>query len=370
MYGITYGDLSYGDQIQPYVGFVEATATIAQSEGQVPVGGSMSFSSATVGGDGAVLSSDAAIVTTSSTLVQRMSAASVDSAVSAATATIEQQSSVSGRTAMVVAATASFVQRGEVNGVVAAVSASKATVTQTDTTGAVGGSKSFGTGAIRQRVKMGVSASVYEQPHAKEAEVPMLMPLAVSHEDNQVELELKELFMTLFEGYVRDSERYVNALGMPHNGPSDLVSQSLAAQGLSIFRGVRDVRGVGAYLLRSWVAHNPKRGLKLLETYLQLMWPNVWTAVQMWQDKDLPYPEGLVEEDGGNHYLTSRVNVSLPGRITDGSDVNAIQIGLRAAVPARVVMNIAITDEAAFQTGVTSAYYLGATACHYEGTFK
>lgn len=370
MHGSTYGDLPYGDEKQPYVGFVESTATFAQTDEKVPVGGSMSASSASMGGDGAVTPSSSAIVTTSSTLNQSASTSLSDVSVAEATAPIEQQSAVSGRAVMIVEATASFLQSGEVSSAAAAISASTAAVSQSVATGIVGGSTSFGVGAIRQNVSMGISASAYEQPAIRVVESPELMPLAVSHEDGHIERELKELFMTLFEANVRESERYVNALGMPHNGPTDLVSQSLTAQGLSIFRGVRDVRGVGAYLLRSWVAHNPKRGLKLLQTYLQLMWPNSWTVVQMWQDKSLPYPEGLVEEDGGNHYLTSRVNVSLPGRITDGSDVNAIQIGLRAAVPARMVMNISITDDVAFRTGVASAYYLGATACHYEGTFK
>lgn len=199
------------------------------------------------------------------------------------------------------------------------------------------------------------------------ANAPELLPLVNSHEADQLEHELKQIFIDVFDAYIRSDERYVNVLGVPHLGPRELVEQSLAADGLSIYRGAH---GPGAYLLRSWRAHNPKRGLHLLKTYLQLLWPNVWTATQMWQDKAQPYPTELTEEDEGNHFLTSRVHVSLPSRTTTGSDVNAISSGLRASVPARVVLDLSIFTDEVFEMGMAAVYETGLVARHYEGSFS
>ena len=134
---------------------------------------------------------------------------------------------------------------------------------------------------------------------------PMLLPLYYSAEDDVVERELKYMLMSLFEGIVRPGERYVNAMGMPQHGPRELVDASLAADGLSIYRGARDAHDSGAYLLRAWRARNPKRGTHLLKTYLQLFWPNAWEVHQMWQDKSLPYPTELVEADGSTRAFAS-----------------------------------------------------------------
>ncbi len=203
-----------------------------------------------------------------------------------------------------------------------------------------------------------------------EASPPALAPLVNSCEADSVEAELKELFIHLFEQELRSGERFINTLGMPHLGTSDQVEQSLALDGLSIYRGAAAAGGAGAYLLRCWRAHNPRRGLALLKTYLQLLWPNVWTATQMWQDKSVPYPDGLAAEDGGNHFLTSRVHVSLPSRSTSGGDVNAISAGLRAALPARMLLRLTITTEEEFSMGIAMAYRGGLVVQSYEGEFK
>ena len=38
----------------------------------------------------------------------------------------------------------------------------------------------------------------------------------------------------------------------------------------------------------------------MLRAYLQMLWPNAWTAVQQWHEKGRPYPEYLTDADGGN----------------------------------------------------------------------
>lgn len=203
------------------------------------------------------------------------------------------------------------------------------------------------------------------------AQEPDLAPLQRSWEVNDVEKELKALFKELFDTYVRPDERYVNLLGTPHLGSYELLHSSLAADGLSIYQGGVSGMESGLYLLRAWRAHNPKRGLHLLKTYLQLLWPNVWECVQMWQDKAQAYPTALSDKDGGNHFLTSRVHVSLPARATNGSDLNSVQYGLRSTLPARFVMNFTIEqEETVKEVFVASTVWRGFVSGSFKGTVK
>lgn len=234
----------------------------------------------------------------------------------------------------------------------------------------VGGAIAFTSATGSISVDIETVSGMSEVPPLRVAEDVEMMPLVISHEADELEMELKAVFLGIFERLLRPDERFMNVLGMPHHGDGQMVENSLTTDGLSIYRGAAVAGGSGSYLLRSWRAHNPKRGLHLLKTYLQLLWPNVWTCDQMWQDKDEPYPEALEVEDGGNHFLTSRVHVTLPARTTDGGDANAIRSGLRAALPARMMLNMALTDQTTFQVGLAAVVYRGAVAQKFVGSFK
>lgn len=204
-----------------------------------------------------------------------------------------------------------------------------------------------------------------------EAEEPALQPMAASFAATRVEDELRGVFMHTFEKHLRQSERQANSLGNPHLGNRELVDQSLAADGLQIYQGAGVSNGAGNYLLRSWRSHNPKRGLHLLKTYLQMLWPNVWTCTQLWHEKGKPYPTALSETDGGNHYLTSRVDVSLPSRVTKGADLASVQSGLRAAIPARMVLSLTIkADDIYTERAVGCVVERGFVTQVYEGNIK
>lgn len=204
-----------------------------------------------------------------------------------------------------------------------------------------------------------------------EAEEPALQPIGASFAATRIEDELRSVFMQTFETLMRPSERQANSLGNPHLGNRELTDQSLAADGLQIYQGAGVSNGGGNYLLRSWRAHNPKRGLHLLKTYLQMLWPNVWTCTQLWHEKGKEYPTALSPTDGGNHYLTSRVDVSLPSRVTKGADLASVQSGLRAAIPARVLLTLTIkADDIYSERAVGCVMERGFVTQIYEGNIK
>lgn len=131
---------------------------------------------------------------------------------------------------------------------------------------------------------------------------PDLQPLRNSVEYDQLESELKEVFLAVFENYIRPYERQVNLTGMPHLGDTTLIERTLKADGLAIIRR-DDTRS--AFLLKAARARNPRRGMIFLKQYLQSVWPGVWKVEPLWHPvaTSAAYPE----------YLTPLTQVTLDG---------------------------------------------------------
>lgn len=185
---------------------------------------------------------------------------------------------------------------------------------------------------------------------------PALAPLVNSHEADEIEAELKALFISLYETYIRPVEREINTLGTPHLGPMSQVERATKAEGLALVRRSASDDDVMRYVFRAWKARNPKRGLHMLRAYLQMLWPNSWTAYQMWQDKTAPYPTALSTTDGGHHYLTSRVHVTVSSASSDGSDVAIVAPALRSVLPARMLLELTVAEILGSGLGMGAAY--------------
>ncbi|MFM0608632.1 hypothetical protein PQR05_29300 [Paraburkholderia sediminicola] len=110
-------------------------------------------------------------------------------------------------------------------------------------------------------------------------DAPDLQPLRNSFEYDQLEAEMKDAFMAVFNKYIRPAERQANLIGMPHLGDSDLIERTLKDYGLSIVK--RDATRT-AFLLKAARARNPRRGMIFLRQYLQSVWPGVWKVEPLW----------------------------------------------------------------------------------------
>jgi hypothetical protein len=171
-------------------------------------------------------------------------------------------------------------------------------------------------------------------------DAPDLAPLRLSHESSEFESEIKALLIDLIDADIRPGLRDANTLGMPHMGGAEQFARAVKHDGLALYR--RDDVEAMRFVYESWRGRNPKRGLAMLRTYLQLLWPNAWQMWQLWHDKDKPYPTGLSVFDGGNHWLTSRVNVELDEDQVDDGSVARVIPALRSVVPARILLNIRV----------------------------
>lgn len=369
MYGTTPGVI-YGDEGLVWEVFIGASAVGASSLAGPMQGAATATANVT---DTLALSIDAQAVAigasttaASSSLAGPAIAASVIGAGTSATSGLvmsAQAAALSASTAAASAGTSASIVTSAIS--TGATLANLRLTVQADARATVTSSPAFALGLSSEIV-----ARSTEDPPFVQVERPELLPLEKSFEADSLERELKQIVMGLFEEHLREGERYVNSLGMPQLGARDLVEAALAGNGIPIHRGASIAESAGAYLLRAWLARNPKRGLHMLKHMLQMLWPNAATVAQMWQSKAAPYPTALAPEDGGNHYLTSRVQVSLPARVTTGSDVAAIQSGLKACLPARMMLTLTIEEQAAFDFGLTNVYYQGCVAQSYTGSFN
>lgn len=171
-----------------------------------------------------------------------------------------------------------------------------------------------------------------------------LGPLLNSHEADDFEAELKAAIMQVFEVYLRERLTRIEAYGMPQAGDIIVLERFVKAAGLALERK-SDAEAYMRELYRAWVARNQRRGLQFLRHYLQLLWPGKWRLVQLWQDPSLPYPAGASEVQTPGAFLTSRVRLylDLVGDI-NGSELSRLAGNFRSVVPARIVLEVAVTE--------------------------
>jgi hypothetical protein len=122
-----------------------------------------------------------------------------------------------------------------------------------------------------------------------------LTPLQKSFAVDEVEGQLKQLFIDLFDVHFQPDFHDANVLGMAHLGSLDLVRKIINLDGLVLLRDGREDYTTRR-LYRAWRAgHLQGRGLHFLRAYLQLLFPNQCEVYQFWHEnyEGRTYPEWL-----------------------------------------------------------------------------
>lgn len=171
------------------------------------------------------------------------------------------------------------------------------------------------------------------------AQLPRLFPLEASYTENEVESDLKNLFIDLFNQMLASDVFDVNVSGAAHLGSFDLVRKAVNTDGLVLLQG-DDEEAATRYLYRAWRSCNVQgRGLHFLKTYLQLLFPNLGEVIQLWHGKNKPYPTDLRTEESEDTFLTSRIRVSVIGFPNADND-NRILKCINQIISARFVIKL------------------------------
>jgi hypothetical protein len=177
------------------------------------------------------------------------------------------------------------------------------------------------------------------------AQTPQLTPLRYSFAVDDVEDQLRNLFLSLFDTYLGADCFDANVLGAAHLGTLDLVRRMVNADGLVFFPGERE-EAATRYVYRAWKARNVQgRGLYFLKTYLQALFPGIWNVEQQMQTSVLPYPTALYDRsahgEDADKFLTSRIHVKLDatGGLSSVADLMPI---MEAILPARFIPKLSL----------------------------
>lgn len=175
------------------------------------------------------------------------------------------------------------------------------------------------------------------------SQFPALKPLEKSFTADEVEAQLKALFIQVFKEKLGEGAFDANVLGVAHLGHFDLIRRFIHADGLALAQNTQQ-EYLTRFLYRAWkFGKGQGRGLHFLRLYLQLLVPNAWDVQQLWQEKSKTYPQDLqtgvqVQEKGlkADVFLTSRVAISLEfSKNTAG--ISAFLQNIEAIMPARLV---------------------------------
>lgn len=186
-------------------------------------------------------------------------------------------------------------------------------------------------------------------------ELTPLAPLQASAEfwddidETSIESELKQLFIALFEHFLRTKFRCIDSYGYPHlldNADFETIERFVKLDGLSLLNRETNNQPYMREVFRAWRGQHQRRGLGFLEFYLQMLWPDAWTITQWFHSvpNASNYPLNLLGvNNAGNKFLTSRVSVFLdPTQLTSSNEIPKMIPSLKRVVPARIVLNVAI----------------------------
>lgn len=189
----------------------------------------------------------------------------------------------------------------------------------------------------------------------RNALLPQFLPLEASFAENEVEADLKRLFLTLFGDNLAPASFDANVLGAAHLGSLDLVRKAVNTDGLVLLRGDRE-ESATRYLYRAWKSSDAQgRGLHFLRTYLQMLFPNNSDAYQLYQNVSSEYPTELRANGGNGWFLTSRVQILVDAQVVPGNQLDFIYKSIVSILPARFVPRIAVTKTFGSKLRVVSA---------------
>lgn len=175
------------------------------------------------------------------------------------------------------------------------------------------------------------------------SQVPQLKALQNSYTNNDLEREIKELFIDLFKTHLGEESFNAFVLGAQHLGSYSLVQRSINEDGLVLINS-DIIEATTRYLYRTWKSGDvQKRGLHIAKMYLRLLFGDNAQVSQLQQPIDLEYPatvyldpfdpnEGVKE----GYFLTSRINLDVDFSISD-QPIKQVVNSIQSVIPAKYV---------------------------------
>lgn len=147
----------------------------------------------------------------------------------------------------------------------------------------------------------------------------------------------KQVFADVFQQRIQDILDY----GAPHLGSRTVVERFTKQDGLVVLRRPQTSDTLMRVIYANWSSMANKRGLGFLEFVLRMLWTDQWQIKRMWHPISTytNYPQFLVDEEKPNHFLTSRIRISIDESV-DLAELIELSPILRKLVPANIVVKV------------------------------
>ncbi|MCU4321770.1 hypothetical protein KTH44_21990 [Acinetobacter bereziniae] len=169
----------------------------------------------------------------------------------------------------------------------------------------------------------------------------LLAPYEQSFAYDQLEQDIKNIFIDVFNELYSNEIEDLHFYGMPHLGSANVVERFTKQDGLAVLRRPDSSDKLMRVIYSTWRSLASKRGFAFLEFLLQTLWANQWKIQRVYHSiamADL-YPTVATVQPIEESFLTSRIMITLDADV-DFAEVSELAPTLFRLVPANIVAQI------------------------------
>ena len=147
----------------------------------------------------------------------------------------------------------------------------------------------------------------------------------------------KQVFADVFQQKIQDILDY----GCPHIGSPTVIERFSKQDGLVVLRRPVTSDTLMRVIYANWSSMASERGLGFLEFVLRMIWTDQWAIKRMWHPISTytSYPQFLTEQELPNHFLTSRIQITIDESV-DLAEIVELSPIIRRLVPANIVVKV------------------------------
>lgn len=156
-----------------------------------------------------------------------------------------------------------------------------------------------------------------------------------------LETAMARAFKKVFAEVFQDQLQNILDYGAPHIGSPEVIERFSKQDGLVVLRRPVSSDKLMRVIYANWSSIASERGLGFLEFVMRMLWTDQWQIKRMWHPVSSyqSYPQYIIDEERPNHFLTSRIRITIDETV-DLSEIVELSPILRRLVPANIVVKV------------------------------
>lgn len=156
-----------------------------------------------------------------------------------------------------------------------------------------------------------------------------------------LETAMARAFKKVFAEVFQDQLQNILDYGAPHIGSPEVIERFSKQDGLVVLRRPVSSDKLMRVIYANWSSIASERGLGFLEFVMRMLWTDQWQIKRMWHPVSSyqSYPQYIIDEERPNHFLTSRIRITIDETV-ELSEIVELSPILRRLVPANIVVKV------------------------------